>query len=91
MTYPTMLQPRFTRTCFKKRYPTKKDAKAWVPKVNKLHKLNVLGVYYCDECQGWHHTSMEKPLSRDYGRVLNGTLTEGQFYANNRQRNKEKE
>ena len=64
---------KFARTCFKKSFRTRQLAKNRMKELNKTahsdKKLNA--VYYCEECQGYHFTSMEKERSREYTRKLN--------------------
>jgi hypothetical protein len=63
----------FQRTCHKQIYASRHDAKKSMAMLNrkfknrgKKDKLN--DVYFCDECQAWHITSMNKEQSRNITR-----------------------
>ncbi len=55
---------KFKKTCFKKSYPAKKIAKKAMLELRKVAKReNLDHVYFCQECSGWHITSMSRSLS----------------------------
>ena len=52
-------------SCQKVRYETRKQAKQARARINLESKTFGLTVeYYCNDCLGWHHTSMEKADTR---------------------------
>lgn len=53
--------------CIKKRFVTRKEAKRHI-KSNP--KLGLTDCYYCENCLGYHTTSLEKQRSRNYKRYL---------------------
>lgn len=70
------LQRRFVRKCFKVRYESKAEAKAEVVRINRKYKNRpdwkpLKDVYFCEECQSWHNTSMEKANSRKLTKFKN--------------------
>lgn len=61
-----------SKWCTKICYPSRQAAKRAITAINRYLKGNrpLKSVYYCDECQEWHTTSMSKPHSRDVGRHI---------------------
>ncbi len=57
--------------CVKKRYSTRKEAKKELKKIIRKSKKDKkpTDVYYCDDCQQWHLTSMIKTLHRKYNHM----------------------
>jgi hypothetical protein len=59
--------PRHKR-CGKVCYTSRKEAKEIIKRVNHRGKFKVTNAYFCDQCDHWHVTSMEKDKSREIGR-----------------------
>jgi hypothetical protein len=58
--------------CNKKRYLTRKDAKAEAKKMNVVFDVKITNQYKCLECDYWHNTSMNKKKSRNFSRKNKG-------------------
>lgn len=58
-------------TCGKKRYRTRKEAKKALKDINHTNALDkkLTDVYYCNDCIGFHITSMKKKKSRQYRKI----------------------
>lgn len=61
-------------SCGKKIYLSRGDAKNAMKALNqKFHNTKADGLkdaYYCEDCPGWHLTSMSKQMSRNMTRKL---------------------
>lgn len=56
----------------KRVYFEKSKAKAAKRRINKTASLDpVTNIYWCDDCSGYHLTSMDKQSSRNLTRKLN--------------------
>ena len=58
--------------CKKITFRSRKEAKTELKKINRNMKNDKLKVvYYCNICQAWHHTSMNKKQSRNLTKKRN--------------------
>ena len=62
------MELRYTRKCFKVRYNNRQEAKKARKQINRIDVFDLQDVYYCDECQGYHLTTMNKTDSRNLNR-----------------------
>ena len=53
--------------CGKRRYNSRKEAKSDMKKLNKTqgNRFNLKNQYFCEECTGWHTTSIDRKDFRD--------------------------
>lgn len=57
--------------CQKRCYQSRAEAKRALKRINQLNGDNNLkDVYWCEECQHWHLTSMTKKDSRNFTRRI---------------------
>jgi hypothetical protein len=52
-------------SCGKATYLTRKEAKEALKKINRERDWGLTNVYFCETCQCYHTTSMDKKLSRN--------------------------
>jgi hypothetical protein len=52
-------------SCGKATYLTRKEAKKALKKMNRERHWDLENVYFCDTCQCYHTTSMDKKQSRN--------------------------
>ena len=60
------MKPRLT--CKKKTYSSRKKAKKARRQMRLQKGWKMTNIYYCEECQGYHMTSMDKRKSRAISR-----------------------
>lgn len=56
------------KPCGKACHTSRKSAKKALDKINKEKKHGLKDVYFCEQCQHWHTTSMPKKDSRKLSR-----------------------